>query len=59
MPPVVLQTADTSFVRSMWLSKTQNGSTRLSRWVWIVGITLLIVRIGCTLCYSSILMNEL
>ncbi|KAG5649704.1 hypothetical protein H0H81_002431 [Sphagnurus paluster] len=29
---------------SVWLSKTQSGSTRLSRWVWITGIILLIVR---------------
>ncbi|KAF8073493.1 hypothetical protein FPV67DRAFT_1576119 [Lyophyllum atratum] len=27
---------------SVWLSKTQSGSTRLSRWVWIVGLILLI-----------------
>ncbi|KAF9241145.1 hypothetical protein BU15DRAFT_87366 [Melanogaster broomeanus] len=27
---------------SSWLTKTQNGTSRLSRWVWIVGITLLI-----------------
>ncbi|KAG6815758.1 hypothetical protein H0H87_011595 [Tephrocybe sp. NHM501043] len=26
---------------SIWLSKTQSGSTRLSRWVWITGIILL------------------
>lgn len=27
---------------SSWLKKTQNGSTRLSRWVWIVGMLLAI-----------------
>ena len=30
---------------SMWLKKTQNGTTRMSRWVWVIGMTLLIVRI--------------
>lgn len=27
---------------SSWLKKTRNGSDRLSRWVWIVGIILLL-----------------
>ncbi|KAI0712608.1 hypothetical protein C8Q76DRAFT_735352 [Earliella scabrosa] len=29
--------------QSIWLRKTQSGTTRMSRWVWIVGITLLII----------------
>lgn len=29
---------------SSWLKKTQNGTTRLSRWVWIIGMLLAIVR---------------
>ena len=37
--------AHTSALLSIWLRKTQSGTTRMSRWVWIVGITLLIVRI--------------
>ncbi|KAG6919642.1 hypothetical protein DXG01_003506 [Tephrocybe rancida] len=28
---------------SIWLSKTQSGSTRLSRWVWITGIVILCI----------------
>ncbi|KAG6831347.1 hypothetical protein H0H92_011262 [Tricholoma furcatifolium] len=28
---------------SMWLRKTQDGSTRLSRWVWVTGIVLLCI----------------
>lgn len=28
---------------STWLKKTQNGTTRLSIWVWIIGIVLLLV----------------
>ncbi|KAF5367791.1 hypothetical protein D9615_010504 [Tricholomella constricta] len=28
---------------SPWLRKTQSGSTRLSRWVWIVGLILLVI----------------
>ncbi|KAI0084779.1 hypothetical protein BDY19DRAFT_909533 [Irpex rosettiformis] len=31
---------------SAWLRKTKNGSTRLSRWVWIIGLALLIVIIA-------------
>jgi hypothetical protein len=31
---------------SIWLRKTQNGTTRLSRWVWIVGLILLIAIAG-------------
>jgi len=31
---------------SAWLRKTQNGTTRLSRWVWIIGICLLIAIAG-------------
>jgi len=31
---------------STWLRKTQNGSTRLSRWVWFVGVCLLICIAG-------------
>ena len=30
---------------STWLRKTRDGSTRLSRWVWVIGIFLLVVRI--------------
>ncbi|OBZ68727.1 hypothetical protein A0H81_11071 [Grifola frondosa] len=29
--------------QSMWLRKTQNGTTRMSRWIWIIGMTLLII----------------
>ena len=29
--------------QSMWLRKTQNGTTRMSRWVWFIGLVLLIV----------------
>ncbi|KAI0771141.1 hypothetical protein BD413DRAFT_604494 [Trametes elegans] len=32
--------------QSWWLHKTQSGTTRMSRWVWIVGMTLLIVIAG-------------
>ncbi|KAI0700047.1 hypothetical protein C8T65DRAFT_658527 [Cerioporus squamosus] len=32
--------------QSMWLRKTQNGTTRMSRWVWIIGLTLLIIIAG-------------
>ncbi|KAF9221584.1 hypothetical protein BS17DRAFT_819477 [Gyrodon lividus] len=33
---------------SSWLTKTQNGSSRLYRWVWFVGIVLLIcIGVGC------------
>ena len=28
---------------SSWLAKTEDGSNRLSRWVWVVGIILLLV----------------
>lgn len=28
---------------SPWLKKTQNGSTRLSRWVWVIGLVLLLL----------------
>lgn len=31
---------------SGWLRKTQSGTTRMSRWVWIVGMTLLIIIAG-------------
>ncbi|KAI0366624.1 hypothetical protein BV20DRAFT_951740 [Pilatotrama ljubarskyi] len=31
---------------SWWLRKTQNGTTRMSRWVWVVGMTLLIIIAG-------------
>ncbi|KAH9851598.1 hypothetical protein C2E23DRAFT_829832 [Lenzites betulinus] len=31
---------------SWWLRKTQNGTSRLSRWVWVVGMTLLIIIAG-------------
>ncbi|KAG6853815.1 hypothetical protein C0991_001061 [Blastosporella zonata] len=40
---------------SIWLSKTQNGSTRLSRWVWITGIFILCcigVGVGLGLYFS-------
>ncbi|TCD69026.1 hypothetical protein EIP91_009089 [Steccherinum ochraceum] len=29
--------------QSVWLRKTQNGDTRMSRWVWVVGLIILIV----------------
>ena len=45
LPRSKLQSTLTSTLRSMWLRKTQNGTTRMSRWVWVVGITLLIVSI--------------
>ncbi|KAI0755298.1 hypothetical protein C8Q80DRAFT_1094703 [Daedaleopsis nitida] len=32
--------------QSIWLRKTQNGTTRMSRWVWIIGVTLLIIIAG-------------
>lgn len=28
---------------SAWLKKTQSGSSRMSRWVWVVGLFLLII----------------
>lgn len=28
---------------SSWLSKTQSGTNRLSRWVWVIGMVLLII----------------
>ncbi|KAI0632485.1 hypothetical protein C8Q77DRAFT_1125941 [Trametes polyzona] len=31
---------------SWWLRKTQSGTTRMSRWVWVVGMTLLIIIAG-------------
>ncbi|EPQ51079.1 hypothetical protein GLOTRDRAFT_123335 [Gloeophyllum trabeum ATCC 11539] len=31
---------------SFWLKKTQNGTSRLSRWVWVVAVTILIVIAG-------------
>ncbi|KAI0647715.1 hypothetical protein C8Q79DRAFT_1008130 [Trametes meyenii] len=31
---------------SWWLRKTQNGTSRMSRWVWVVGMTLLIIIAG-------------
>lgn len=31
---------------SPWLRKTQNGTTRLSRWVWVIGLLLLLVIAG-------------
>ncbi|KAH8104850.1 hypothetical protein BXZ70DRAFT_1005351 [Cristinia sonorae] len=32
--------------QSVWLRKTQSGSTRMSRWVWIVGVILLLCIAG-------------
>ncbi|EJF56677.1 hypothetical protein DICSQDRAFT_141133 [Dichomitus squalens LYAD-421 SS1] len=32
--------------QSMWLRKTQNGTTRMSRWVWFVGLILLLIVAG-------------
>ena len=29
--------------QSMWLRKTQNGTSRMSRWVWFIGMVLLMV----------------
>ncbi|KAL7280195.1 hypothetical protein ACG7TL_006614 [Trametes sanguinea] len=34
------------FWRSWWLRKTQSGTTRMSRWVWVIGLTLLIIIAG-------------
>jgi hypothetical protein len=31
---------------SAWLRKTQNGTTSLSRWVWIIGVILVIAAAG-------------
>lgn len=31
----------TRYEKSTWLKQTQNGTSRLSRWVWITGIILL------------------
>jgi hypothetical protein len=28
---------------SIWLRKTNNGGDRLSRWVWVIGVMLLLV----------------
>lgn len=41
---------------SSWLIKTQNGTSRLSRWVWFVGIVFLIV---CAYCQSNLAAAEL
>ncbi|CDO70856.1 hypothetical protein BN946_scf184801.g49 [Trametes cinnabarina] len=32
--------------QSWWLRKTQSGTTRMSRWVWVIGLTLLIIIAG-------------
>ncbi|KAI8978841.1 hypothetical protein BD414DRAFT_494569 [Trametes punicea] len=32
--------------QSWWLRKTQSGSTRMSRWVWVIGMTFLIIIAG-------------
>ncbi|KAI1794812.1 hypothetical protein LXA43DRAFT_994387 [Ganoderma leucocontextum] len=32
--------------QSMWLRKTQNGTSRMSRWVWFIGMVLLIIIAG-------------
>ena len=44
MSGVICTVLTNYYLRSMWLRKTQNGTTRMSRWVWIIGMTLLIVR---------------
>ncbi|EKM51960.1 uncharacterized protein PHACADRAFT_262391 [Phanerochaete carnosa HHB-10118-sp] len=31
---------------SLWLRKTQNGTTRLTRWVWVIGLLLLVCVAG-------------
>jgi len=41
---------------SSWLMKTQNGTSRLSRWVWFVGIVFLIV---CAYFQSNLAAAEL
>jgi len=43
---------------STWLRKTQDGSTRLSRWVWLIGIFLLVcigaaIAIGYTVSHNA------
>jgi len=43
---------------SSWLKKTQNGTTRLSRWVWIIGMLLAIcaaaaIGLGVWLSHNS------
>ncbi|KAM5538639.1 hypothetical protein V8D89_007668 [Ganoderma adspersum] len=32
--------------QSVWLRKTQNGTSRMSRWVWFIGMVLLIIIAG-------------
>ncbi|KIY65217.1 hypothetical protein CYLTODRAFT_400721 [Cylindrobasidium torrendii FP15055 ss-10] len=43
---VVAHTTENRTSSSSWLKKTQNGTTRLSRWVYIIGILLLIAAAG-------------
>lgn len=37
---------------SSWLQKTRNGNGRLSRWVWVIGVILILVR-ETTLCLRT------
>ncbi|KAK7056998.1 hypothetical protein VNI00_002716 [Paramarasmius palmivorus] len=42
--PNAQKRSDTNhFPNSMWLRRTQNGIKRMSRWVWLVGILLILV----------------
>ncbi|KAJ7288092.1 hypothetical protein C8J57DRAFT_1165644 [Mycena rebaudengoi] len=43
---MVAHDADDEKRPSSWLTKTQGGASRLSRWVWLVGIILVVAAIG-------------
>ena len=44
--------------QSMWLRKTQNGTSRMSRWVWFIGMVLLIVSTSLLVHLKRVFSNQ-